>query len=93
VFCAALKVYAGMSARRTMSDLRDLADKGSSTARPLQFRLNALENPDLTPILPRMIEESALPLKSVETIFAVDSSGFSTSVIIGGTAESTGGKV
>jgi transposase len=81
VFCAAIKVYAGMSARRTMSDLRDLADKGFIDRAPhYNSVLNALENPDLTPILTAMIEESALPLKSVETDFAVDSSGFTTSV-------------
>jgi len=40
--------------------------------------LNALENPDLKPILTSMIETSAMALKSVESDFAVDSSGFST---------------
>ena len=39
-----------------------------------------LENPDLAPLLKSLIEQSALPLRSVETDFAVDSSGFSTSV-------------
>ena len=39
-----------------------------------------LENPDLAPILKSLIEQSALPLKSLEQDFAVDSSGFSTSV-------------
>ncbi len=79
VFCATMKVYAGMSARRAMSDLRDLAAKGFIDRAPhYNSVLNALENPDLTPILTAMIEESAGPLKSVETDFAVDSSGFST---------------
>jgi transposase len=38
-----------------------------------------LEDPALLPILKALIEESASPLKAIETDFAVDSSGFSTS--------------
>jgi len=40
---------------------------------------NYLQKEELTQILKRLIEISALPLKSIETNFAVDSSGFSTS--------------
>jgi len=39
-----------------------------------------LENPAITSLLKAMIEESARPLRAVETDFAVDSSGFTTSV-------------
>ena len=38
-----------------------------------------MEDEDVTPILKRMIEISALPMKAVETSFACDSSGFSGS--------------
>ena len=38
-----------------------------------------LENPDLTPLLKGLIERSAIPMQSLETDFAADSSGFSTS--------------
>ena len=38
-----------------------------------------MQKEDLTPILMKLIELSSLPLKSVETDFAVDSSGFSIS--------------
>jgi transposase len=41
-----------------------------------------LEHPSLTPLLKTLIEESAPPLKAVETDFAVDSSGFSTSAFV-----------
>jgi len=41
-----------------------------------------LENPALTPLLKTLIEESTSPLKAVETDFAVDSSGFSTSALV-----------
>ena len=37
-----------------------------------------MENPDLTPVLLGLIQKSSLPLKAIETDFAVDSSGFST---------------
>ena len=37
-----------------------------------------LENPALTPVLKSLIEQSALPLSSVEVDFAVDSSAFPT---------------
>lgn len=81
VFCAVMKVYAGMSARRAMSDLRDLGERGFLTRVPhFNSVLNALENPGLAPVLTAMIEESAGPLGAVETDFAIDSSGFSSSV-------------
>jgi transposase len=80
VFCAVMKVYGGSSGRRAMTDLRDFAAKGYIDRAPhYNSVFNALENPDLTPILQAMIEESAKPLAAVETDFAIDSSGFSTS--------------
>ena len=44
--------------------------------------LNALENDALTPILHRLIQLSSLPMRSVETTFAPDSSGLCTSRFI-----------
>src|SRR5947207_13068998 len=38
-----------------------------------------LEDAELTPLLHELIRASSLPLKAVETNFAVDSSGFCTS--------------
>lgn len=79
VFCATMKVYGGASGRRTMTDMRDFAAKGYIDRAPhFNSISNALENADLTPILTAMIEESARPLRSLETDFAIDSSGFST---------------
>jgi transposase len=80
IFCAAMKVYGGMSARRTASDLRDFAAAGLIDKAPhYNSVLNALENPDLTPFLKALIEESSAPLAALETDFAADSSGFTTS--------------
>ncbi|HEV2740614.1 MAG TPA: transposase [Candidatus Elarobacter sp.] len=81
VFCAVMKVYGGTSGRRASCDMNDYAERRYIDRAPHYNSIfNALENPDLTPILKAMIEESAAPLKAVETDFAVDSSGFSTSV-------------
>jgi transposase len=40
---------------------------------------NYLSSPELTDVLKELITASSLPLKAIETDFAVDSSGFSTS--------------
>lgn len=81
VFSAVLKVYSGMSGRRVMSDVRECQDKGHLQKAPsFTSTFRTLEDATLTPIRKALIEESASPLKAVETDFAVDSSGFSTSV-------------
>jgi transposase len=80
-FAAVMKVYGTSSGRRSMTDLREYASKGYIDKAPCYNSVfNALESQALTPILTAMIEESAQPLKAVETDFAVDSSGFSTSI-------------
>jgi transposase/predicted nucleic acid-binding Zn finger protein len=81
VFGVAYKVYSTMSGRRFMTAIREaeakeLVDKFPSFASNARY----LENPELTPILKTLIEQTASPLRAIETDFAVDSSGFSTSV-------------
>lgn len=73
------KVYSTVSGRRAMKDLRELQAKGFVT-RALSYNsiFDYLENPALTPLLKSLIEESASPLRAIETDFAVDSSGFAT---------------
>lgn len=79
IFCAVMKVYGGMSARRATTDLREFAERGLIDKAPhYNSVLNALENPELTPFLKALIEESAKPLAALETDFAADSSGFTT---------------
>jgi len=80
IFCAVFKVYSTVSARRFTSDLCDAQAKGYIDKVPhFNSVLNYLENPDLFPILTDLIERSALPLQSVESNFAVDSTGFAFS--------------
>jgi len=77
VFSAVFKVYSTMSARRFTSDLCDAQAKGYIDRVPhFNSVLNALESSELAPILVEMIEESSRALRSVESQFAVDSTGF-----------------
>src|SRR5919202_3329625 len=77
VFCATYKVYSTVSARRCMSDLQDARDKGYISKVPHYNSIfNYFEMPELTPPLEELIVESSLPLKAVESDFAVDASGF-----------------
>jgi transposase/predicted nucleic acid-binding Zn finger protein len=78
-FAVTYKVYSTMSGRRFMTDLREAKTKDLVTKLP-SFASNAryLEDPELTPLLKTLIEQSAKPLKVVETDFAVDSTGFSS---------------
>jgi transposase len=80
VYAATMKVYSLFSARRFMGMLEAAVERGHVT-RGMHFNsvLNALENKALTPILKALIVQSSLPLRTVETTFAPDSSGFCTS--------------
>lgn len=79
IFAACLKVYCGMPGRRNQSDLRQSLQRGH-VSKSLHYNTISkyLERADLTPYLKELIVESSLPLKSVESDFAVDSSGFAT---------------
>ncbi len=83
IFAIAFKVYSTVSGRRFMCDLKDAHERGYIDKLPhFNSIFNSLEDPALTPILGDLIRESALPLRSVESDFAVDSSGFTTSRFI-----------
>jgi len=80
VFASAFKVYSTASGRRFTCDLRDAHSKGYLSKAPHYNSISRyLENAGLTPILKALIEQSSLPLQAIESDFAVDSSGFSTS--------------
>ncbi|HMG75827.1 MAG TPA: transposase [Pyrinomonadaceae bacterium] len=79
IFASTFKVYSTFSGRRFTSDLRDAHSKGFLTRAPHYNSISRyLENPTLTPFLKQLIEISSLPLQTVESDFAVDSSGFTT---------------
>ena len=80
VFSLVYKSYCMMSGRRHTSDLLEAQNDGFISKAPhYNSVFRYLENPKLTPILKGLIEQSASPLKTIETDFAVDSSGFATS--------------
>jgi transposase/predicted nucleic acid-binding Zn finger protein len=79
LFAMAYKVYSTVSARRFMSDLRDAHTKGYISHVPCYNSIfNYFESEMLTDYLQMLIEESSLPLRAIESDFAVDSSGLST---------------
>ena len=79
-FAAVHRVYEGLSARRFDTDVRDDKAKGLTDADPhFNTVLRYLRSPEMTPVLRQLIEISALPLKEVETDFAADATGFTTS--------------
>ena len=79
VFATVFKSYVMFSGRRLMSDLREAQRRGYLSKAPHFNSLYLyLEMPLLTPYLQTLITQSSLPLKAIETDFAVDSSGFST---------------
>jgi len=79
IFAATFKVYSGFSARRFTGDIEAALRDGLIDHAPNFNTTNRyLANPALTPILKSLIETSAAPLASVETDFAIDSTGFST---------------
>lgn len=83
VFACAFKVYSTISTRRFSTDLKEACEKGFiSKAIHYNSICSYLENHNFTEIIKDLIVRSSLPLKSVESQFAPDSTGFSTSRFI-----------
>ena len=81
VFAMVTKTYVGMSARRASTDVKECAEAGHMTRTPhYNSVLAAFDKPEMTALLTSLIEKSAAPLASIETSFAVDSTGFGTAV-------------
>lgn len=77
LFSACFKVYSTVSGRRFMTDMRDAAAKGIVAKAPCYNSIfNVIESEEVTPVIKNLIGASSLPLRSVETKFAVDSTGF-----------------
>lgn len=79
-FACTFKVYSTFSGRRFNCDLQDAIEKGYMSCTMAANKLCCyMENEELTPVLHKLIVQSSLPLRAIETIFAPDSTGFSTS--------------
>ena len=80
VFASAFKVYSTFSGRRFTCDMKDAQSQGHVSQAPHYNSIaRYLESPELTPVLGDLVRESALPLRAIESDFAVDSTGFGTS--------------
>ena len=80
LFSVAYKVYSTVSARRFGTDLEDAFEKGYLSQRVHPVSIGAfLETEMITPHLQALITRASLPLRSVESVFCPDSTGFSTS--------------
>jgi hypothetical protein len=93
VYGATMKVYTTMSGRRATSDIRACADKGLVAKAPSYNSLfRYLEREDMAPLLKTLVQEAALPLKAIETTFAIDSTGFATNTFARWFDEKYGGE-
>jgi transposase len=83
IFAVCFKVWSTLSSRRFNCDMERAHELGY-LSRPVHYNKVScfMEDEELTPYLRAMLVRSALPLRTVETAFAVDSSGFSTSRFI-----------
>jgi transposase len=81
VFCMFVYNYSGFSSRRCISDVK-IAHERKLIEKVPHFNsiLNYFADPNTTPLIKKLITLTALPLRNVEKDFAVDSSGFSTSL-------------
>ncbi len=80
LFSMLVKIYNKNSSRRTISDLELLKKLGYINEVPcFSTLMNYFNNKDFQQILEKIIELSALPFKEVESDFASDATGFSSS--------------
>jgi len=80
LFCSIQKVYSQLSSRRAHSLYETAKSREQISKAPNYNSINLfLNREDITPILQSLLTLSAIPLRSVETVFAPDSSGFRTS--------------
>ena len=81
LFSIGVKVFSTMSTRRVMSDVRDAKAKNLVDYAPSPTSIfRYMEDASLTPHLSLLVGQSSLPLRAIESDFAADASGFSTSV-------------
>jgi hypothetical protein len=79
LFCAIQKVYSQLSSRRAYSLFQNATEKGQIDHTPnFNAPSNLFKNPEMTPILHKLIALSALPVAGLENDFSVDSTGFRT---------------
>lgn len=79
-FAVVYRAYVGCSARRFASDLRSAQEAGLIGHMPsFNSVLSYTRKPELEALLTQLVEWSSMPMRAIESDFAVDSSGFGTS--------------
>lgn len=79
IFCIGMMTYCAKSSRRTISELKIAKEMGYIQKVPhFNTVLGYLKKPGLAVELQKLIQLSSTPLRNVETNFAIDSTGFST---------------
>ncbi|MGV8175102.1 MAG: transposase [Methanothrix sp.] len=79
LFCAIQKVYSQLSSRRAYSLFENATERNQIEHAPNFNQPSILfRNPDITPILHKLVSLSALPVAGIEEDFSVDSTGFRT---------------
>ncbi|HIH48777.1 TPA: transposase [Candidatus Woesearchaeota archaeon] len=80
IYSMVFKVYSTFSGRRFSTDLEIAKDNGFAEQKiPYNSMFRYFQKKELTPLLANMVAITSLPLRSVETKFAIDSTGFGTS--------------
>ena len=77
IYSIVYKIYSTHSARRFVSDLEEAKENGYISQLPHYNTIfKYIERPEVFDILVSLIERASLPLKDIESVFAVDSTGF-----------------
>lgn len=80
IYSMIFKVYSTFSGRRFNSDIEEAVNKEHISKKiPYNSMFDYFNKEELTPILSKLVTITALPLKSVENKFNIDSTGFGTS--------------
>jgi transposase len=83
LFAMVLKVYNKTTCRQCIPDLQDAQSRDLISKVPMPSTiLKYLEMKSTTRFLRQLIIESSLPLSEIETVFAIDSTGLSTSQFV-----------
>ena len=80
IFAMVFKTYSTFSGRRFATDMNWALEKGFIENRvPYNTMFDYFKKPELTQILSQMVTLTSLPLRTAETKFNIDSTGFGTS--------------
>ena len=81
VYSSVMKVFTTFSLRRFMSDMQIAKEKGYVNVTPCYASVgHFMQKKEITPLLVKMVTLTSLPLRTIEKDFAIDSTGFGTSI-------------